>query len=301
MQLSTDPRPVIVAVDASDSARDAAAWAADVAADWSAPLHLVHVAPGDPQDLPLDPLPGWLAELLDVADRAGARPVSAEAQPGDVVTTVAARSVGARMVVLGSYGAGASAGMLAGSIAHSIVERVACPVAVVRGSAPRIPPPRNGPVVVGVDGSAAGAAALRFGADLAASLGARLLVVRCWSDVYVTPGGGAHRSHEAPETLAAAAAAALDEQLQPITGRLPGLVVERKLVDATPLQALTEYAAGARVLVVGTRGRTDQTGILMGSTSQALVEFATCPVIVVHPRHAAAGAPAASAESAVGS
>ena len=45
MLSSTDPRPVVVAVDASDSARDAAAWAADLAADWSAPLHLIHVVP----------------------------------------------------------------------------------------------------------------------------------------------------------------------------------------------------------------------------------------------------------------
>ena len=198
------------------------------------------------------------------------------------------------MVVLGSYGAGAFAGMLAGTTSRAVVEHVACPVAVVRGSAPRIAPPRSGPVVVGVDGSAAGAAALGFGADLAAALGCRLLAVHCWSDVYATPEGGAHRSRS-PEKLAAAGAAALDEQLQPIVDRHPSLDVERKLVDAPPLQALVEHAAGARMLVVGTRGRTGQTGILMGSTSLALVEFATCPVVVVHPRRAvAAGTAAAS-------
>jgi len=168
-------------------------------------------------------------------------------------------------------------------------------VAVVRGSAPRIAPPRNGPVVVGVDGSAAGTAALGFGADLAASLGARLLAVRCWSEIYATPERSAHRSHRTPEALAAAAAVELDEQLRPITAGYPDLTVERKLVDAPPLQALTECAAGARVLVVGTRGHLDQSGVLMGSTSQALVEFATCPVVVVHPRRAvgAAAGPAA--------
>ena len=142
MQSSTDPRPVVVAIDASDSARDAAAWAADLAADWSAPLHLVHVVPGDPQDRPADPLPSWLTTLLDVAERAGARPCTAEAQPGDPATTIAARAVGARMVVLGSYGAGASEGMLAGTTSRAVVEHAACPVAVVRGSAPRIAPPR---------------------------------------------------------------------------------------------------------------------------------------------------------------
>ena len=297
----TDPRPVVVAVDDSDSARDAAAWAADIAADWAAPLHLVHVVAGDPQDLPLDPLPAWLAELLAVAERAGARPCAAEAQPGEVVATIAARGVGARMVVLGSYGAGAFAGMLAGSTSHDVVEHVACPVAVVRGSAPRIAPPRSGPVVVGVDGSAAGTAALAFGADLAASLGSRLLAVQCWSDVYATVAGSARRSHRSPEALAAAAAAALDAQVRPLGERYPTLDVEQKLVDAPPLQALTEHAAGARVLVVGTRGHNDQTGILMGSTSQALVEFATCPVVVVHPRHAVGTAAAATTETAVGS
>jgi nucleotide-binding universal stress UspA family protein len=202
------------------------------------------------------------------------------------------------MVVLGSYGAGAFAGMLAGTTSRAVVEQAACPVAVVRGSAPRIAPPRSGPVVVGVDGSAAGTAALEFGADLAKSLGCRLLAVHCWSDVYATPAGGAHRSRS-PETLAATAAAALDGQLQPIIDRYPDLAVERKLVDAPPLQALIEHAAGARMLVVGTRGRTAQTGILMGSTSLALVEFAACPVVVVHPWRAASAGAAAAAEAEV--
>jgi universal stress protein family protein len=43
MQSSPHPRPVIMAVGASDSACDAAARAVDIAADWSAPLHLLHV------------------------------------------------------------------------------------------------------------------------------------------------------------------------------------------------------------------------------------------------------------------
>jgi len=133
--------------------------------------------------------------------------------------------------------------------------------------------------------SAAGASALEFGADLAASLGSRLLAIRCWSDVYAAPDASAHRSHRPSEVLAAEAAASLDGQLRTIAGRHPHLHLERKLVDAPPLQTLTECGAGARVLVVGTRGRTNQTGMLMGSTSQALVEFAPCPVIVVHPRH----------------
>jgi nucleotide-binding universal stress UspA family protein len=38
------------------------------------------------------------------------------------------------------------------------------------------------------------------------------------------------------------------------------------------------------MLVVGTRGETGHAGIMMGSTSIALLEFAPCPVVVVHGR-----------------
>ena len=273
---TTDPRPVVVAVDPSSSARDAAAWAADVAADWAAPLHVVHVPPGDPRDLPLDRLPVWLVELVAMAERLGARPCTAEAQPGDVVDTIAARGVGARMVVLGSYGEGAFDGKLVGSAALGVVGRVDCPLVVVRGSAPRITPPRGGPVVVGVDASRAGEAAAVFAADVAATLGARLLVVRCRSDFSTAPNGEPHRC---PEALAAEASA-LERQLVPIAERHPSLPIDREIVDVHPVVALTRFAAGARAVVVGTRGCGGLAGMAIGPTSQAVLEFATCPVIV---------------------
>ena len=81
------------------------------------------------------------------------------------------------MVVLGSYGSDACAGMLAGSVAIGVLGDVSCPVAIVRFRESRVGPPRDGPVVVGVDGSPAGAAALTFAADLAMSIGSRLVAV----------------------------------------------------------------------------------------------------------------------------
>jgi nucleotide-binding universal stress UspA family protein len=51
--------PVVVGVDTSASARDAAEWAADLAAVWDAPLHLLHVVHGWPDGQPLQRPRGW--------------------------------------------------------------------------------------------------------------------------------------------------------------------------------------------------------------------------------------------------
>jgi nucleotide-binding universal stress UspA family protein len=280
--------PVVVAVDPSDSARAAAGWAADIAADRSAPLHLVHVAPGA-ADAPI-PTPHWLTELVGSADRAGAHPCRADVVGGDTVHTIADAAMGARMLVLGSYGQGARSGTLAGTVARSLVGLVSCPVAVVRGTAPQIAPPRGGPIVVGVDGSAAGRAAVAFAAELADSLGARLVAVHTWTDVVAAPDGSAHRRSESEQALADEAATLLDERLRGIAAQYPALSIDRDVAEDTPLRALINRAPGARMLVVGNRGRRTGGGMLLGSTSHALVEFAPCPVVVVHPDAVGSGA-----------
>jgi nucleotide-binding universal stress UspA family protein len=103
MAIQLSARPVVVGVDASASARDAAEWAADLAAAWNAPLHLVQVVLGWPDDAPVPRLPRWLRELVDAAERCGVGTVEAEVVPGGIVDTLLDRAAGARMLVLGSY------------------------------------------------------------------------------------------------------------------------------------------------------------------------------------------------------
>jgi len=270
----TGPRPVVVAVDTSDSARHAANWAADIAADWAAPLHLLHVPFGDSQDPPVLPVPRWLAELAAAAERAGAHPCTVEVQPGDVVATVAARTVGARMLVLGSYGDAAWSGMLAGAVTLDLIAHVTCPVAVVRGVGPQIPPARRGPVVVGVDSSPAGESASAFAAELATGIGADLVAV--------------HTGAAAEQSLTAdrEPAQLLEERLRPFREAHPQLRVRAHTAAGTPLQALMRQAATARMLVVGTHGHVGGTGMLTGSISRALVASAPCTVVVVPARAA---------------
>lgn len=292
---SSGPGPVVVGVDRSDGAREAVAWAADLASVWGSVLHLVHAMPVEPDTTESRP---WFGALLDIAERVGCERPHAELRQGDPVEVLTERGADARMLVLGGYGEGARAGMLAGSVALALVGHAACPLAVVRGRSPRVPPPSSGPVVVGVDGSPAGRAALGLAAVLAVSLGAPLVAVHSWTDVVSGPFGTSRRP-EGPEFLAAEGAARLDAELATLAASYPALAVERHVAEDTPLRALLDRAENARLLVVGNRGPDRRTGMLSGSTSRALVEFAACPVVVTTPPAAVLAGPVAHPARAV--
>ena len=151
--------------------------------------------------------------------------------------------------------------MLAGSVAVTLIDRAPCPVAVIRGSAPQVPPPRSGPIVVGVDGSEASGAALDLAAQLAAAVGAPLLAVRATAD---------------------AVAARADGQLAAVRIRYPALPINEREVDGTAYRVLAEQAGDARLLVSRHRA---QPGIdvVLGSTEHGLVESVPCPVLIAGP------------------
>jgi nucleotide-binding universal stress UspA family protein len=141
-----------------------------------------------------------------------------------------------------------------------------------------------GRIVVGVDGSAHARQALRFALSEAALRGARVDVVGSWAvpplaatgvglvpafDLLRTELGDSTREVLAGELADAADAAA-------------GVEVEQHVAQGDAAGALVEAAAGADLLVVGSRGRGGVTGTVLGSVSRACLHHAPCPVAVVH-------------------
>ena len=141
-------RPLVVGVDASVSARHAALWAVDLAAARGSGVDLVHVVAGRPRTVP-----DWLTEIADSADRAGAVPCRVDVVTGAVFDALLTRSHAANMIIVGSFGPDAPAGMLVGSTALTLIARAGCPVAVIRGARRGLPPPRGGPILAGADGT----------------------------------------------------------------------------------------------------------------------------------------------------
>jgi nucleotide-binding universal stress UspA family protein len=257
-------RPVAVGVDASASAREAALWAAALALHRNVALEILHVAP-------VETFPRWLTALRDEAELRGAAPARCWVLTGSVLDQLIEWSQRAALLVVGSRGQDAGLGTLPGATTLELLERAACPVAVVRGAHPQAPPPEDGPVVVGVDAESSGGVALEWAAHLAAAGGSRLVVV-----------------HARSNGCAAEAAEVLRRWVAPVTSHYPEMPVDCRVVPEAPLSALLHHSAGARLVVVGHRGATTARGVL-GSTARGLVRSAPCPVIVLGPSSAGGG------------
>ncbi|WP_103382997.1 universal stress protein [Pseudonocardia dioxanivorans] len=268
MSSAPRPLPVVVGVDESASARDALHWAAELAAAIGAPLVLLHAQLHGSADLASAPLPPYMRELVADAERCGVARASVEIVHGNTVDLLHTRARHARLLVVGSYGDGAWSGTLVGHIALGLAGRVGCPVAVVRGTSPGVPPARGGPVVAALEDLGTGPGVLDTALLLARASGASVLVVHC------TPGPTSSGTSSADDD---AARRLVDRGVQWITDQAPEVAVAGEVVEDGAGQGLVDLATAARVIVVGHHLQPVSTR----STMRRLVEFAPCPIVAV--------------------
>ena len=279
-------RPVVVGVDGSVSAYRAVEWAAGEAHRRGVGLRLVRAFSWTTADNPT----GWVAryrdEMLDVSRRQVARAlrVAADTRPdveaefaveiGAPIEVLSSEARRAQLLVLGDRGLGEVAGLVLGSVAVSLAARGACPVVVVRGERAGA----DGPVVVGVDGSPVSEAALAFAFDAAAARGVDLVAVHAWSPTAID-----EELASLVEWDASAESAVLAERLAGWGQKYPQVAVRRTVVRDGAVRALVTASAGAQLVVVGSRGRGNAAGLLLGSVSHGVLHGAHCPVAVVRP------------------
>jgi nucleotide-binding universal stress UspA family protein len=197
---------------------------------------------------------------------------------GEPASVLIGESRHAREVVVASRGLDGPVADLVGSTALRVAQQAGCPVVVIRTSAVGDP---EGPVVVGVDGSAGGDAAVEFALEHAARCEAPLVAVHTWSDVRISePEGTVWRTFDWT-AVAAEQERLLAERLAGWPDKYPDVEVRRVVTRDRPVRRLLEAATGARLLVVGSRGRGGLRGMLLGSTSQSLLYVAPCPLAIV--------------------
>jgi nucleotide-binding universal stress UspA family protein len=276
MNTHADVRGIVVGYDGSGEARRAVEWAADEAARTGCPLQIVST-----YDITW---PGVqyiaVAQVIDATRRA------AEDLLAGIIATVRARSpgvdvsgfcaaapaaatlldlgdAGARLLVVGSRGAGGLTGLLLGSVGQQVATHAKVPVAVVRGR----PDASEGPVVAGVDGSAAGDAALGLAFEAARTRGRGLVAVRAY------PPDGGDEGHER---------AALEQELAAWSDKFPDVPVAPMVAAGRPAAVLVDASRAATLVVLGSRGHGGFAGLLLGSVGLQLMHHAECPVLIVH-------------------
>ncbi|MGZ4559090.1 MAG: universal stress protein, partial [Mycobacteriaceae bacterium] len=87
------------------------------------------------------------------------------------------------------------------------------------------------------------------------------------------------------QSIKTAEQATLTESLAGFTERYPDVAVRQVVVQDKPAHHLLSYADTASLLVVGSHGRGGFTGMLLGSTSTALLHVTKCPLLIVRGPH----------------
>jgi nucleotide-binding universal stress UspA family protein len=259
---------VVVGIDGSQSATQAAVWAVDEAAGRDIPLRLVYVI-----DAAGPPSPGAELADLDAAQSAldgTRRTVEATGKPvkieieilwGTPLTKLSEQSRSAAMICIGSMGI-KHACYGEGSVARALPGLARCPVAVVHPHVRRSPSPDTETIVVDAENDLV----LQHAFEEAKLRRAPLRAIALWRA-------------EAPEDLADGnrlARAQLDRRVTALRRMYPDVVVESAAFHGDLCTYVAELGQSVQLLVTGVNGQRDHLG------PPQRVE---CTVLTVHGNH----------------
>ncbi|WEV75807.1 universal stress protein [Bifidobacterium sp. ESL0800] len=283
-------KAILVGVDGSQASYKATWWAANYAKHAGLMLQIVcayslpsyaavsfdstYTSMGDDNAAHID-AQEILSKAKAIADEQGV-----EAQTlivtGDPSSVFVELSRNYNLIVIGNRGKGGLAERLLGTTSSSLPAYAYCPIIVVPytdddGKTMHLNNTIKR-VAVGIDASAWGLKALQIAADLSADRGAELDVIDAVAGLQgVSDEDGVYDSYMED----------LETQIAPVREAHPDLKITKTIVPESAVSALTKASYDHDIVVVGSRGKGGFTGLLVGSTSQGLIQHAAGPVYVV--------------------
>ena len=277
------PSSVVVGIDGSRSAAEAALWAVDEAVGRDLPLRLVYaIDPGETvedRSRRLADAESAVRHVFTVIE-ATDRPVKLEAEivQGRPRAVLVEASRSAVMLCLGAVGITHSRSDPIGSTAVATAASAHCPVAVVRGHDPQST--AKGWVLAEIDRPATADTVLSNALDEARLRGVSLRVVTVWQSGYTD----IHDNHSVADR-SKLAKAQLDRRLAKWRRRYPDVDMHAVAVHGNSLAYLTKNADMIQLLVVG-RERADGIRELVGPPGFAALHHANCSVLICQPQNA---------------
>lgn len=290
-------RELVVGFDDTPAALAALDWATDVSGRLDLPLRIVYAADVSvtahwPTSAGRDPAPLRDASRV-VVDRAVAR--THRCRPGLAVhglgligspaAELVAQSAEAGLLVVGHRTCDRAASAVLGSVSMPVAMHARCPVVVVPEPPAGAAAGRGRPVVVGVDGSRSGRAAVLLAGRLARAWAAPVHVLSVWQPPVREPWNEAYGdlpdAAVVTEAVARAAAEEVDLAIRRLEHDDPDLVATGEPVRGSAADVLVRASQTAGLVVVGSRGLGGFAGMMLGSVSHAVLRGAHSPVAVV--------------------
>ena len=282
-------KAILVGVDGSHASYKATWWAANFAKHAGLTLQIVcayslpsytavsfdatYTAMGDDNAAHSD-AQEILSKAKAIADEQGVEAATLIVT-GDPASVFVELSRNYNLIVIGNRGKGGLAERLLGTTSSSLPAYAYCPIVVGIGQDDGNLMHLNNTitkVAVGSDESKWGLKALDIAASFANMWGAELDVISAAPKVQGSDGDKAVMESFMED---------LEVRIKPIEESYPDLKITRTVVPGNAVQALTKASYDHDVVVVGSRGRGGFTGLLLGSTSQGLIQHAVGPVYVV--------------------
>ncbi|WP_137147755.1 universal stress protein [Mycolicibacterium sp. CR10] len=273
---------IVVGIDGSRTAIDAALWAVDDAVSRGIPLRLVCVV------APANTAPSGIHDVR-TAERALREAIAAvesadetvkiehEIVHGEPVHALKTACRGSAMLCVGAAGLAHSGRGRIGSTAAALAATAQCPVAIITAHHP--PPLDGGWVVAEINESPARETTLRRATEEALLRHARLCVVTTWLSRYTD----IHDNHAVADGNRLAKAR-LDRRLSDWRRRYPDLDVQAVAAHGSFVNYLARESGSIQLVVVA-HDRANGIGELVGPPGRGALRDTNCGILICEPQN----------------
>ncbi len=280
---------ILFPTDLSETAEGAFGYAIQLAKTCGAEIHVLNVrAPRTPETDGAfafvhaeDESAGIWSEANRTVDlKGGVRVVHAQVHTAPVVQGITeyAAQEGMDVIVMGTHGRGGLARLFLGGVTSGVAQKSCCPVLAVHENA-REDVPKMKTILAAVDFSRYSRSVVEAASDLARSFGAELFLLHVLEVPDIMP--DAALLPIVPPDVTGVVREAQERLVRDVEGLDLRYKVDVRVGDAAVAIAECAEEIRANLIVLASHGHTGLGRLLMGGTTERILEVAGCPVFIV--------------------